>query len=193
MHTEAEAIVALQPTEIEIFLARRDFSGIVEHCGLHKTIDHDPPLRLKQQRVLVAEAMADESSEGVSTPQVRKHEERDLLAAFVIDGLGAPAERDDPGFAQDWKMLDHFVVSASKTEQLVLVGVVVQRDTVKAPAPRVTGCRTPVQPDGALRMDIGRLGTEAWQGRRRVLLLDRRARTLTRTLRPLRQLQTAAQ
>ena len=63
-------------------------------------------------------------------------------------------------------MLDHFVVDLPEAEPLVLVGVIVQRDAVKAAASRITWRRSPVESHGALRMEIrgfGRQGQAGWR------------------------------
>src|SRR5262245_11037656 len=77
--THDVTVVAAEPQEIEIRPARGDFTGIVEQRGIDESIDHDAPFRLNDETVLVAEAVAGESSKRGSTSNVRQQEERDLL------------------------------------------------------------------------------------------------------------------
>ena len=87
-----------------------------------------------------------------------------LLIALAVRGPREAAERDDPGFAQDRKVLDRFVVDLLEAELLVPVGVIVQRDAVEAAAPRIAGRGAPVEPDGALRVQIRGLGCQGRAG-----------------------------
>src|SRR5207244_6994882 len=119
VETHAEAVVALQPVEIEIRLARGDLSSIVEERGVDEAVDHDAPLRLKSQRILVAEAVAGEPSQRGSTAYVRQHEERNLLIALAVCRARDATERNDPGFTQDRKVLNRFVVDLVEAEPLV--------------------------------------------------------------------------
>src|SRR5262249_28895176 len=159
----AEAVVALQPAEIEIRLQRGDFSGIVEHCSVDEAVDHDPPLRLKDDPVLVAEPVARKSPQRRSASDVRQQKEGNLLIALGVRRLRLSAQRDDPGFPQYWNVLDRFVVDPPKTELFVRVGVIVQRDSVEPAASRIPWRRSPVDADSALRMHMGRLGAESRQ------------------------------
>src|SRR5712671_2720390 len=90
-------------------------------------------------------------------------------------------------------MLDRFVIDLPETEPLVLVGVIVQRDAIEAAAPRIPWRRSPVEPRGALRMEIRGLRPEARQGCRCVDGLDGSKLPLSGPLPPLGQLQTSAQ
>ena len=193
METDTEAVVALQPVEIEIRAARGDFPGVVEDRRIHEAVGHDAPLRLKRQTVLVAEAVAGESAQRRSASHIRQHEEGHLLIGLAVGGPRDGAQRDDPGFAQDRNVLDRFVVDLPETEPLVLVGVIVQRDAIEAAAPGIPWRRSPVEPDSALRMEIRGLGAKARQGCRRVHGLDRWEISLAGPQRPLGQFQTSAQ
>jgi hypothetical protein len=150
--THPEAVVALHAVEIEIRPAGGDFARVVEHRGINEPVDHDAPFGLKDQTVLVAEAVAAESAQRGSTAHRGQHEKRDLLIALVQRRLGQPAERDDPGFAQDWKVLDYLVVELTEAEFLIAVGVIVQRDAVEPSAPGIAFCAAPVEAGGALGM-----------------------------------------
>src|SRR4029077_18723265 len=134
---------------------------IVEERGVDEAVDHDAPLRLKSQTVLVAEAVADESAQRGSASHVRQQEERNLLTILAVGGPRDAVERDDPGFAKDREMLDRFVVDLPETQLLVLVAVIVQRDTVEAAPPGIAGRGAPLESDGSLRMPIRRGGAHA--------------------------------
>ena len=60
VEADAEAVVVLQPVEVEVRRARGDLAGVVEERGVEVAVDHDAPLRLQQQAVLIAEAPAAE-------------------------------------------------------------------------------------------------------------------------------------
>src|SRR4030095_181763 len=145
MKTRSEADVALQPFEIEIRPTGRAFPSVVKHSGIEESIGHNAPLRLKEEAVLISEALALESPQRGSTADRGQHEKGNLLIVFGVGGLCETVERDDPGFAQDREMLDHLVVDLTEAEFLVVVRVVVERDAVKPTAPGVSLCRAPVE------------------------------------------------
>src|SRR5262245_27552004 len=74
MEPYAEAVVALQPGEVEVRSLRRDFPGVIEERGVDEAIDHDSPLGLRDDPVLVAEAMAREAAQRRSAPHIRQEE-----------------------------------------------------------------------------------------------------------------------
>src|SRR5262245_29189160 len=73
--TNAKAVVALEAIEVKIRSPRGDFSGIVEHCSVHEAVDHDAPLCLRDDPVLVAKPVALETSHRRSASHVRQQEE----------------------------------------------------------------------------------------------------------------------
>ena len=91
-----------------------------------------------------------EAAQRGSAAERGQHEERDLLIALAERRLRQPAQRDDPGFAQDREVLDHLVVDLPEAELLIAVGVVVQRDAVEPAAPGIArrrcASRTPTVP-----------------------------------------------
>src|SRR5215831_18933519 len=56
MEADAEAVVLLHPVEIKVRRTWSDLAGVVEERRIEEAIDDDPPLGLKEQAVLVAEA-----------------------------------------------------------------------------------------------------------------------------------------
>src|SRR6476661_3669484 len=55
---DADAEVVLQPVEVEVRRACRDLPCVVEERGFEIAVGHDPPFRLQQEAVLIAEAPA---------------------------------------------------------------------------------------------------------------------------------------
>ena len=185
---------SLQAVEIEIRHARRHLAGVVEERQVEIAVDHDAPLRLQQQAVLIAESPAAVAAQRRAAAKRRQHEERRLLAVLLAArSARAPRNDEHPGFAQDRDVLDGFVLEHLEAEHVVPVVVVVQRHAVEAAAARVAGRRAPVEPDRALGVQVGDFSVEARKGRGRVLSFDRREAALAGLLRPPRELGPAAQ
>jgi hypothetical protein len=51
MEPQAEAVVALQPVEIQILGPRGDLAGVIENRGVEEPADADAPFGLEQQAV----------------------------------------------------------------------------------------------------------------------------------------------
>src|SRR5204862_7875249 len=95
------------------------------------------------------------------------------------------------GFAQDGEVLNGLVVDLLEAEGLAAVRIVVRRDTVEASAPGISGRRSPVEPNGALRVDVVRVGAKAGQHRGSVSGLEGVSVAWLR--RPLGKLQAPTQ
>src|SRR4029453_19192427 len=179
--------------EMEVRAARGHLTGVIEDRGVEEAVDHDPPLGLEQEAVQIAEAPTAEAPQVRTATNRRHHEERDLLIVLVERGLHPAAERDDPGLAQDRKMLDPLVVDLAEAEGIVPVGVVVERNAVIASASRIAWRSAPVEPNGSLGVEIGGRGAESRQRRGRVDGLDRWVGSLPGTLQPSGKLQASGQ
>src|SRR5262245_14375646 len=122
----AESVIILKPVEIEIFLTRGHLTGIIKEGCVQEAIDHDSPLRLQQQAVLIAEAPALEAAQVRSPAKGRQREERNLLPVFLPRRRRKTAERDHPALAQDRNVLNGLVIDSPKPELGVGIGVVVR-------------------------------------------------------------------
>ena len=165
MEPYSEPEVVLQPVQIEIGGEPGDLAGVIEERRVQVAIDHDAPLPLQEQAVAIAEPPAAVATQVAAAAERRQHEVRNLLIAFQPCGLDETAQRDGPRLAQDREVLHHLVVHLLEAELVIVVLVVVERDAVEAAAARVVGGRTPVEADGALRVQVGDPAAKA--GKRR--------------------------
>ena len=90
-------------------------------------------------------------------------------------------------------MLDRLVLHQPEAEFVVAIVVVVQGGADEAATAGVAGRSAPVEPHRALRVQVGDFGSEAGQVLWRVSGLDRRERAFPGLLRPLGELDAAAQ
>ena len=70
VESQPEAVVALHAMQVEVGRAAGHLAGVIEHRGIEVTTRHDPPLRLQQQAVAIAETRR------IEAPQVGAAAER---------------------------------------------------------------------------------------------------------------------
>ncbi len=112
VEAKAEAEVVLQVLEIDVLRTGGDLAGVVEERNIEIAVDHDAPLRLEQQAVLVAEAPAAVAAQRRAAAERRQHEERNLLVVLLVRVLHPAVEREHPGLAQDREVRNRLVFDA---------------------------------------------------------------------------------